>query len=468
MSFASWQAGEYSQAGSDLSLAMITSTGAGWISLVVTRYQDTIASTTIYSSAATPTDADLIHAINRAHALGLKVMLKPHLDLAADPSHWRGEIGQGFTGAQWATWFTSYQAFINHYAQLAQAQGVDQFCVGTELVTTETQSNAWRTTIVGVRSRFSGPLTYASNHGSESHVTWWDALDFIGVDAYYALTDKNDPTLDELRAGWAPHVATLASLAATWGKPVLLTEIGYRSVDGANRQPWDWQTAMPLDLQEQVDTYQAAFESLFDQPWLAGIYWWMWDPDPYERGGSCDTDYTPYDKPAEDVLRRWYGAPLRYDRLRPQADYSRTQTIYQDSLAAGWANASWSAVVNYSATNPVHSPPYAISVTAQPWGAARGLACAIHLEPLLLARVLRAARPRMNSRSESSCPTIATPSCGMFASTIGATPMGKRSSRESGLAFAFRWMISWERDGKSSGSPSRTTTTSAHPTTSMT
>lgn len=162
-----------------------------WISLIVTRYQDTIESTTIYTTTATPADGDLVHVINQAHSLGMNVMLKPHLDLTNDPSHWRGDIGSGFSEADWIAWFTSYKSFINHYAQLAQTSGADQFCVGTELVSTEFRATDWQSVIAGVRRFFTGPITYAANQGSEGSISWWDKVDFIGVDAYYPLTDKN-------------------------------------------------------------------------------------------------------------------------------------------------------------------------------------------------------------------------------------------------------------------------------------
>ncbi len=36
-----------------------------------------------------------------------------------------------------------------------------------------------------------GPLLYAANHGNELFVQWWDAVDIIGVDAYYPLAITN-------------------------------------------------------------------------------------------------------------------------------------------------------------------------------------------------------------------------------------------------------------------------------------
>ena len=367
ISYASWQAGQYSEPDADLALAELADTGANWIGLIVTQYQDDISSTTIYSTSATPADADLAHVITQAHGLGLKVMLKPHVDLADDPTHWRGQIGQSFTTPDWSAWFGSYGEFISHYARVAQAYGADQFWVGTELSASQGHESEWRSVIAGVRAVYSGTLTYAANHDAVDSIAWWDALDYIGVDAYFALTSKDAPTVAEIKAAWEPHVADLASLAETWSKPIIFTEIGYRSQDGTNRHPWDWQAGGTVDLQEQADCYRAALESVYDRSWFAGVFWWNWETDPYQ-GGPCDDGYAPHDKPAEDVLRTWYGAPPRRDGWLPQADYERTVDIYMDSLGPGWEDWSWDATVDLAASDPVFSGTQAISVTAQAWG----------------------------------------------------------------------------------------------------
>jgi hypothetical protein len=370
MTIAAWWPGEYSTPDADLSLTELKDDGPNWLGLIVTRYQDTITSTMIYSSPGTPTDEDLVHVINQAHSLGMKVMLKPHLDLANDLSHWRGDIGQGFSESDWTAWFSSYATFINHYAQLAQTAGADQFCIGTELVSTDFRAADWQSVIAGVRGLFTGPITYAANQGSEGALSWWDKVDFIGVDAYYHLTDKNDPTLDELKAAWAPRVASLKTLSENWGKQILFTEIGYPSLDGANREPWNGQVSNVIDLQEQADLYQALFESFFNQTWFAGIFWWTWETDPFD-GGPCDPKATPHDKPAEAVLRAWYGAPTKSASTdeTPGLDYTRTMAVYTDSLGAGWEDWSWAGIYDFASSEQVASGAYAISAAAQAWGA---------------------------------------------------------------------------------------------------
>jgi hypothetical protein len=236
------------------------------------------------------------------------------------------------------------------------------------LVSTEFRSSNWHTIIAGVHGFFSGPITYAANQGSESAIRWWDHVDFIGVDAYYPLTGVNDPTLDELKAAWVPIAAGLKALSISWGKPIIFTEVGYRSQDGANRHPWDYMIGGTLDLQEQADLYQALFESLFNQDWFAGTYWWSWDPDPLQ-GGPCDMSYSPHDKPAEAVLRQRYGVLPKSSEETPGIDYSRVSTVYSDSLAMGWADWSWGGTYNFAFTETVASGVYAISADAQNWGA---------------------------------------------------------------------------------------------------
>ena len=374
MSYIPWQGGAYRESDVVPSLAIIAETGSEWISLIVNQYQDNINSTTIYRTDKTLTDDQVAYVITQAHNLGLKVMLKPHVNLRYDPTHWRGQIGINFTKAsQWTAWFTSYRNFINHYAALAHTHNVDQFCIGTELWGTARQSTHWRNVAADVRARYSGPITYAANHsGEETLINWWDVVDYIGVDAYYPLTDKNDPTIEELKAAWQPHLTTLSNLASTWGRSVLFTEVGYRSQDGANRAPWDSEEVGQIDLQEQADAYQAVFEEVYTRSWFAGMFWWSWGQSLYE-GGHCDSDFTPKEKPAENILRTWYGAQPResgsLSGLGGAEDPTEKAEIYLDALGPGWVDWSYDSSHNLAASDQVYEGARSISASLQPWGA---------------------------------------------------------------------------------------------------
>lgn len=366
LSYAAWWPGLYSSLGSDRALAHLAANGADWVAIIVTWYQDTAASTTIYRADPTPTDQDVTHAITQAHALGLQVMLKPHVDVLYEDA-WRGEIGKTFSEGQWQAWFASYRSLISHYAQMATDLSVEQFCIGVELAATTHRAADWRVVAQQVRGLYAGPITYASNHsGEEASIAWWDAVDCIGIDAYYPLTDENDPSYQALLAAWEGRLPLMESLATQWNKPILFTEVGYRSIDGANRWPWDWQRKGALDLQEQADCYRALFEAVWDQPWFAGIYWWAWDTDPF-AGGPFDLDYTPYDKPAEAVLRAYYGAPLPPRDPWRTVDEAQALVIYDDALPPGWRDESWATSLDLTARDPVYRGEHAIAVTLAPW-----------------------------------------------------------------------------------------------------
>jgi len=44
-----------------------------------------------------------------------------------------------------------------------------------------------------VRRAYSGPITYGANMGEVFDAPVWDALDFIGVSAYWPLVDAPSP-----------------------------------------------------------------------------------------------------------------------------------------------------------------------------------------------------------------------------------------------------------------------------------
>ena len=87
-------------------------------------------------------------------------------------------------------------------------------------------------------------------------------------------------------------------------KPILITEIGSRSIDGCNKDPWTWWSPGSIDLEEQSDCYFAACSTLFNKDWFEGIFFWSWEVD--RPGGSDDDGYTPRGKPAEDVMKEWF------------------------------------------------------------------------------------------------------------------------------------------------------------------
>ena len=304
---------EYQYPEATTSRRELADTRANWAGVLVTWYMARRDSSLIAPDPQrTPTDAAVRHAIAELRGQGLRVMLKPHVDV--QDGTWRGTIAPGNETA----WFAGYAAFMTRYAALAQETGVELLCIGTELVTLSggRHAAAWTAVIAAVRTRYSGPITYAANAVAAADeytaVSFWGQLDVLGLDVYTPLTDALDPTRQQLTAAWSRNrsgenmLAAFRNWQAAWGKPVVFTEIGYRSGNGANRAPWDFELRLTPDAAEQADCYAAALEVWTrEASWLRGVFWWSWSvPVP----GSTDTGFDPRRKPAEDVLRQWQGS----------------------------------------------------------------------------------------------------------------------------------------------------------------
>lgn len=279
----------------------VSRTGAESVSLVVTWHQGGVTSTSIAPGAQSPSDEAVRAAIGDAHGLGLRVMLFPIVTLdAAGPGEWRGRLAPSDAGA----WFESYRAFVIHYADIAAEEGVETFSVGSELGSMESHAELWRALIEDVRSRYRGRLLYSANWDHYQLTPFWDAVDAIGVTAYYELVQSEGytPSRDELVSAWGPHIAAVGEVALREQRPVVITELGYTSQATAARYPWDYTAGGATDLGLQYTLYDAARVAWQDVPWLSGVYVWNW----FGAGGSDDNGYTPRNKPAAAVLERWF------------------------------------------------------------------------------------------------------------------------------------------------------------------
>ncbi|MFT6400063.1 MAG: hypothetical protein ACJAYU_004833 [Bradymonadia bacterium] len=283
----------------------IAQAGADTVSLVTSWSQPTIRANEVSPSERTPNDDEVRRAIRDARSLGLDVILLPilQIDERAD-GEWRGVLAPDDVSA----WFESYRAFVVHYAALAQEEGVTLLSIGSELGSMEVHESEWSDLIGAVRSTFSGQLTYSANWDHFHRTPFWDALDLAGTTAYYELSavQGENPTVEELVVAWAPFLESVGALAETIQKPVLITEIGYVSQTGASWHPWDYTTTGDADLVAQRDLYEAFYRVAHDLDCLGGVVFWTWFGD----GGSADDGYTPRGKPAEQIIRHWFGAEV--------------------------------------------------------------------------------------------------------------------------------------------------------------
>lgn len=278
----------------------IAAVGATDVQLVVQWSQRSVRATEIAPASGVSVDDELLAwVIQRAHARRLRVFLMPILHLAERPlGQWRGKLDPG----DWDRWWRSYDRFILHYAKLARRQRVELFSVGSELISTERQTERWRALIASVRRRFGGQLTYSANWDHFEPIGFWEQLDVAGITGYQALSKQDDPEEEALVRGFAGLKARVARWAAERDLRFVFTEIGYPSQPGGARRPWDYRERGVADPALQLRCYRALYRAWQADPRLGGLYAWNW----FGRGGVDDRGYTPRGKPAEAVLRRWY------------------------------------------------------------------------------------------------------------------------------------------------------------------
>jgi len=313
------QRGEFAHPESLESLRAMRDLGVEWVTICFGARMDSLEATEIAFGDAEETmvtDDEIRHAVGQARALGLRVVLKPMVETREGV--WRGLIKHA-SEADLAVWWQSFEAFLVHYAHIAEECGCDMFCLGCEMGSMEPYADRWRKVTSAVRGVFSGRVTYNANHDRVWDVAWWDAVDIISISAYYPVGRGADSTVAEMQASWVPVRKKLAALAQASGKPVFFIEIGMMSAEGCSLYPHKWDSDAPYAPDEQARFYEAALSTFWEDSWFAGFFWWKWDARPSlvetasknsrkakvvgERGFRISG------KPAEATLRRWYARP---------------------------------------------------------------------------------------------------------------------------------------------------------------
>ncbi len=290
--------------GQKKNLERMLDAGVDWVALVAVWYQQDRTSTLIGPDPdKTAADDSVREVIRFLRAKGAKVMLKPYVN--SHDGVWRATFSPKNVGA----WFDSYRHFINHYAEMAAEEGVEMLCVGVEYSWCDgKERERWLDVVDSARARYDGPLTYAAHWRAYKKVCFWDAVDYVGVDAYFPLSKKDDVGLSALVRGWEGPLDEMESWrhrARLADKEVIFTEVGYQS------RPKCWKTPAATKTDEvDVDAQEACYKALFmavpARRWLRGIYMWSWDHWGVNAGGPENNTWTPKNKPAETVLSKYY------------------------------------------------------------------------------------------------------------------------------------------------------------------
>jgi len=233
----------------------------------------------------------------------IKRMLKPQIWV----------LGGKFVGfikmdndSDWEKFEKSYKDFILFYAKIAEEEKIEMFSIGTEMKTMVLERpEFWEELITEVRSVYSGQITYAANWDSYKNPKFWKRLDFIGIDAYFPLSDKKTPSVQELEQAWIPIANDIKHTSKKEGKPIIFTEYGYRSVDYSALEPWEG-NYNTVNHEAQINTLKAVFNTFWKEEWFKGGFLWKWYDNHSTAGGVDNTRFTVQNKPAESVVSQWF------------------------------------------------------------------------------------------------------------------------------------------------------------------
>ncbi|NKB86765.1 MAG: hypothetical protein GKS06_00895 [Acidobacteria bacterium] len=297
----------------DGTLEELVALGVDHVAVIPSFFQRRLGETDFYwEPSREAVDDQTRRVVQQAHELDLAVLLKPHLWLAEkDDGAWRGDIAPTPDG--WPEWSENYRRALLHYAALGEELGVAAISIGSELTGVALgHPEFWPALAEEMRKTYRGSLTYAANWDREFEaISWWGALDYAGVDAFWPLVDRIDETLTPAAcvSRMTEIRGRLERVAARVGRPVLLTEIGYKSAMGAAFRPWEWHEERAADPDIQALIYRCIRDAFGAEPapHIGGVYFWIWYTSP-AWGGLRNSDFTPRGKPAEGVLAGWYGA----------------------------------------------------------------------------------------------------------------------------------------------------------------
>ena len=235
----------------------------------------------------------------------VKIMVKPQIWV------WRGEYAAFIvmkTEETWKTLAISYEKFILDYASIASAINADVFCIGTELEKfVASRPKYWKQLITKIKKIYKGKLTYAANWDEFKRVPFWGQIDYIGIDAYFPLSDKKTPSVADLEKGWKPHKKEIQRIQQKFQKEVIFTEYGYRSVDFTGKKPWESNRVKgKVNFEAQKNATQAIYNQFWKEDWFAGGFLWKWFHNHERSGGENNNRFTPQNKPAEELIKKLY------------------------------------------------------------------------------------------------------------------------------------------------------------------
>ena len=286
-------------------LEKIKGLGANTVQFVVVYATD---GARIFPADHSPREYCLSSATRLAQEAGLQVSWNLHVDPVG--GEWRGAMQPKDKQA----FLLSYRTFSRFFAELAQDKEVDLLVPATEMVSMmerEEDRRAWASIFLELHTLFFGDIVYGADRTEYGYLgeAFWDACcDFIGLTAWYALSDQDRPSDSELERAWKPIVKSLKDFSNQMKMRMIIIEgPGYRLVEGCAKDPAEYRLKHKQSEACQAESYRAFLREFSEEnrSFLAGHFAWE-----VTAPGEEESDYSPLGRLAESWLKQaWSSSP---------------------------------------------------------------------------------------------------------------------------------------------------------------
>lgn len=290
-------------------LSQLNTISASWVSVnpvILLRSNDPSIEYPAPKNYKGDSPKNVLRLCKKAKKEGYKVLLKPLFRV--DMINWAGDFL--LNGYLQSIFENNFKTLMIDFATIAAEEKVEMLCLGTELKAfVKFRPQFWFSLIEDIRKVYPGQLTYAANWDNIKEIPFWNEMDYIGIDAYFPLVNDQTPSLNKLKRAWTGPKKELSKLNKIFNKPILFTEYGYRSIHRTAWKQWEFENQSEnsdINMQAQINGYQAIYQSFWNEPWFAGGFIWKWYIDNPHAGGQNKSNYTPQNKPVVSVIKQWY------------------------------------------------------------------------------------------------------------------------------------------------------------------
>jgi hypothetical protein len=197
-----------------------------------------------------------------------------------------------------------YSNVVIRYAKRCQDLKVPIFVICNEATKFYKETEYWIALIKEVRKVYSGKITVGACASNVEDVNFWDRLDYVGISAYYRVSDYKNPTEQEMKIGWNLAKQTVSEISARYNKPVLFTEFGCNASESCAMLPWEWQKNLKEAKKNyvlQTSYYSTMFDAFWKEKWFAGVC--IWQTYSLSEIGTQENLGTPQGHEAWKVLK---------------------------------------------------------------------------------------------------------------------------------------------------------------------